>query len=120
MFGCVDTGSPDSVGYANAGNYGIAVGSPDHLAWPGGTPAVAGGVLPAGVDRAPPNALASFIRGMPEVEDKSGGQGLLFYAPNLGRLHEMPGHFAGSPQFRRWGPNLAQLLFGIPAQPPLE
>ena len=114
----VDCGNDHSVLYANGGNYVLPVGAPGHAAWPGGAAPVAGAALPDGVDAAPPNALASFIRGMPDIVDKSGGHGLLFYVPNMGRLHEMPGRFGGSAQFRRIGPTMATLL-GVPAEPPL-
>ena len=75
----VDNSNPDSVGYANGGNYGINANTPGHLAWPGGGNApVVGAALPPGVDHAPPNALAAFLRGMPDVEDKSGGNEAIF------------------------------------------
>ena len=116
----VDFGKNDlSVKYANGGNFALPVGAPGHVAWPGGGAApVAGAALPAGVDAAPPNALASFIRGMPDVVDKSGGRGLLFYVPTLGRLFEIPHRFQVSAQFRRTGPIMAARL-GVPAEPPL-
>ena len=115
----VDCGNDHSVRYANGGNFALPVGAPGHAAWPGGAaPVVGAALLPAGVDAAPPNALASFLRGMPDIVDKSGGHGLLFYVPNLGRLHEIPGRFGGSAQFRRIGPNAAA-HFGVASEPPL-
>lgn len=117
----VDCGNDHSVRYANGGNFALPVGAPGHAAWPGGAAPVVGAAaaaLPAGVDAAPPNALASFLRGMPDIVDKSGGHGLLFYVPNMGRLYEIPARFQGSAQFRRIGPNAAA-LFGVPAEPSL-
>lgn len=119
LIAVVDHNNPDSVGYANAGNYGVTAGDPGHLAWPGGVAPAVGAPLPPGVSTAPPNALAAFLREMPDVVDKSGGlRGLVFYVPNMGRLHEMSPRFGASQQFRRVGPTMAGAL-GIPVQPPL-
>lgn len=54
-------------------NYKVGNGTPGHLSWPGGMPPppAVGAALPLGVVGAP-NALAAFIRGMPDVQEKSG------------------------------------------------
>lgn len=119
----VDMNNPASVGYANAGNYGIPAGTPGYLAWPGGVAPVAGAALPIpnGVAQAPPNALASCLRGMPAVEDKSGGNGLLFFLPSMTRLHDMPSLLQAHPQFRRIGPIFAAAVAaaaGVGGPPP--
>jgi hypothetical protein len=112
LVGIVDVADPDSVGYANAGNYGIAAGSPGRLAWPGGgAPPAAGAPLPRGVAAAPPHALGNFLRAMPGVVDKSGGSNrLVFHVENNERLHEIHPRIMKADQFRRVGPAVAPLL----------
>ena len=116
LFVVYDASDTNAVGYVNSGNYGLAAGQPGGIPWPGGAAPAVGAPLPAGVAAAPPNALASFLRGLPDIVDKSdGNMGLVFYVPNLGLLHEMPPRLQQEDQFIRKGPVVAGLM-GIPVE----
>jgi hypothetical protein len=104
----VDHDNPDSVGYANFGNYGVRHTDPGYLAMPDppAAPAVPG-----------PNALARFICSMPGIVDKSHG-GPLFYAEDMGRLFYLQLRLVEEPQFVRVGPGVAS-RFHLAVHPPL-
>jgi hypothetical protein len=125
LVGIVDAADPDSAGYADAGNYGIAAGSPGRLEWPGGggPPPAAGALpLPEGVAAAPPRALWNYLRAMPGVVDASGdgSRALVFHVENLERLHEIQHRMMKVRQFRRMGPIFAAEACAPPVAPQRE
>lgn len=64
-------------------NYGLPVGTPGALNWPGGAPPAIGSLLPPGVVMALPVALGRFVAAIPGVEDLSHNAGLLLRVRNV-------------------------------------
>ena len=109
-----DLSDPASVSYVNNGNYGLPVGTPGGLVWPGGVPPAAADPLPAGMAMKPPAALGRFLATLDGVRELSLGSNIVFYVKDMGVLHRLPPMLISAPQFRRIGPVMAALTGNEP------
>jgi hypothetical protein len=110
----VDLKSPESIAFADSGNYGLPVSHPAALPWPGGQ--VPHELVP-GVSALPPGALGRLIAGVVGVSECSEGYNSAFFLPNLETLERVRETVCAEPQFAMYGPSLAARLQQRVVQP---